>query len=115
MARELKIPAKGGGRRGRSGDVAHVGWSAGETDVLGAGYVLDEVHVVHVAVLLVHALAGRPLPLEVAPLRRAWQERRVASAVTHPKWERLSRESRNQPSAHVCLGFDFISFVFQFV
>lgn len=52
--------------------MAHVGLSAGETDVLGAGYVLDEVHVVHVAVLLVHALAGRPLPLEVAPLRRAW-------------------------------------------
>lgn len=97
--------------------MAHVCLSGGETDVLGAGYVLDEVHVVHVAVLLVHALAGRPLPLEVAPLRRAWlahggrQERRVALAVTHPKWERLSRNSRkgsHQPLAEVCLGWDFI-------
>lgn len=72
MARELKIPAKGGGRCGRSSDAASVRWSGGETDVLGAGYVLDEVYVVHVAVVLVHALAGCSLPLEVSPLRRAW-------------------------------------------
>lgn len=73
MARELKIPAKGGGWRGRSGDMAHVRLSGGETGVPGAGYVLDEVYVVHVAVLLVHALAGRSLPLEVSPLGRAWR------------------------------------------
>lgn len=71
MARELKIPAKGGGWRGRSGDLASARCSGGETDVLGTGYVLDEVYVVHVAVVLVHALAGRSLPLEVSPLRRA--------------------------------------------
>lgn len=51
--------------------MASVRWSGGVTDVLGAGYVLDEVYVVHVAVVLVHALAGRSLPLEVSPLRRA--------------------------------------------
>lgn len=73
MARELKIPAKGGGWRGRSGDMAHVRLSGGETGVPGAGYVLDEVYVVHVAVPLVHALAGRSLPLEVSPLGRAWR------------------------------------------
>lgn len=71
MARELKIPAKGGGWRGRSGDLASARRSGGETDVLGAGDVLDEVYVVHVAVVLVHALAGRSLPLEVSPLRGA--------------------------------------------
>lgn len=71
MARELKIPAKGGGWRGRSGGVAGVGRSGGEADVLGAGYVLDEVHAVRLAVVLVHALAGRSLALEVAPFRRA--------------------------------------------
>lgn len=66
MARELKIPAKGGGWCGWS-----VGRPRGETAVLGAGYVLDEVYAVHVAVVLVHALAGRSLSLEVSPLGRA--------------------------------------------
>lgn len=42
-------------------------------DVLGAGDVLDEVYVVRVVVVLVHALAGGPLPLELTPLRRAWK------------------------------------------
>lgn len=41
-------------------------------DVLGSGDVLDEVYVVCVAVLLVHALAGSSLALELPPLRRAW-------------------------------------------
>lgn len=72
MARELKIPAKGGGWCGRSGHTARIGLPGGETDVLGASYVLDEVYVVHVAVLLVHALTGRSLTLEVSPLRRPW-------------------------------------------
>lgn len=72
MARELKIPAKGGGRCGRSSDTASVRRSGRETDVLGAGYVLDEVYVVRVAVVLVHALTGCSLPLEVSPLWRAW-------------------------------------------
>lgn len=71
MARELKIPAKGGGRCGRRGDLASARWSAGESGVLGAGYVLDEVYAVHVTVVLVHALAGRSLPLEVSSLGRA--------------------------------------------
>lgn len=71
MARELKIPAKGGGWCGWHSDMASVGWSGGETGVLGAGDVLDEVYEGRVAVLLVHALAGRSLPLEVSPLWRA--------------------------------------------
>lgn len=41
-------------------------------EVLGAGDVLDEVHVVRVVVLLVHALTGGSLTLEMSPLRGAW-------------------------------------------
>lgn len=41
-------------------------------DVLGAGNVLDEVYVVHVVVILVHALTGGSLSLELSPLWRAW-------------------------------------------
>lgn len=41
-------------------------------DVLGASNVLDEVYVVRVIVVLVHALAGGPLALELSPLGRAW-------------------------------------------
>lgn len=40
-------------------------------DVLGAGDVLDEVYVVRVVVVLVHALAGGSLALELSPLWRA--------------------------------------------
>lgn len=39
-----------------------------EGDVVGVGDVLDDVGLVGVAVLLVHALAGRTLPLELAAL-----------------------------------------------
>ena len=73
MARELKIPAEGrwwwwcgGGRaeaRGRGVVVVHC--------VLGAGDVLDEVNVVSVVLLLVHALAGGSLTLKLPPLRGA--------------------------------------------
>lgn len=116
MARELKIPAKGGGWRGRSGDLASARCSGGETDVLGAGYVLDEVYVVHVAVVLLHALAGRSLPLEVSPLRRACLAH-MGGCVNLPKWEELSRHSGkdlHQPLTDVCLGFYFIYIIFQF-
>lgn len=41
-------------------------------DVLGAGDVLDEVYVVRVVVVLVHALAGGSLALELSPFWRAW-------------------------------------------
>lgn len=72
MARELKIPAEGGwwlGGRG-GGEEAGGGGGAGVVgDVLGAGDVLDEVHVVGVVILLVHALTGGALPLELPPLR----------------------------------------------
>lgn len=40
-------------------------------DVLGAGNVLDEVYVVRIVVVLVHALTGGSLALELSPLRRA--------------------------------------------
>lgn len=72
MARELKIPAEGGGWRGGGGEEAAGRLAGPEGHVPGAGYVLDEVDVVRVAVVLVHALAGRPLPLEMPSLRRAW-------------------------------------------
>lgn len=39
---------------------------------MGAGNVLDEVYVVRVVVILVHALTGCPLSLELSPLWRAW-------------------------------------------
>lgn len=39
-----------------------------EGDVVGVGDVLDDVGLVGVTVLLVHALAGRTLPLELAAL-----------------------------------------------
>lgn len=71
MARELKIPAEGGGWCGGGREEA-CGWLAGpEGDVPGAGDVLDEVYVVRVAVILVHAFAGRPLALELPSLWRA--------------------------------------------
>lgn len=47
------------------------GLAGPEGDVAGAGYVLDEVYVVRVAVILVHAFAGRSLPLELPSLWRA--------------------------------------------
>lgn len=101
MARELKIPAKGGGWCGRSGDLASARCSGGETDVLGAGYVLDEVYVVHVAVVLVHALASRSLPLEVSPLRRACLAHMGGGGVNFPKWEELSHHSGKDLQGHL--------------
>lgn len=72
MARELKIPAEGGGWcRGR-GEETRSGLAGAVGYVLGAGDVLDEVYVVCVIVILVHALAGRSLALELSSLWRAW-------------------------------------------
>lgn len=73
MARKLKIPAEGGGWWRGGGREEAAGRLAGpEGRVPSASYVLDEVDVVCVAVVLVHALAGRPLPLEMPSLWRAW-------------------------------------------
>lgn len=72
MARELKIPAEGGGWCGRSGEEVCSGLAGTVGDVLRAGDVLDEVYVVRVIVVLVHALTGSSLPLELSSLRRAW-------------------------------------------
>lgn len=72
MARELKIPAEGGGWCGGGGQEARGGLAAAPVGhVLHAGDVLDEVDVVRVVVVLVHALAGGSLPLELPPLGRA--------------------------------------------
>ena len=86
MARELKIPAEGGGWcRGRR-EEARGGLGAAVGDCLGAGDVLDEVYVVRVVVVLVQALTGGTLALELSPLWRAWlitnmwREKSVSSA-----------------------------------
>lgn len=72
MARELKIPAEGGGWWGRSCEEPCGRLARTVADVLGAGDVLDEVYAVRVVVVLVHALAGGSLPLELPPFWRAW-------------------------------------------
>lgn len=66
MARELKIPAEGRGWcswRSKHRPAGTVG------DVLAAGNVLDKVNMMCVIVVLVHALAGGPLTLELPSLR----------------------------------------------
>lgn len=78
MARELKIPAEGGWWRGGGGQEAGGGAAGAVRDVVRAGDVLDEVDVVGVVLLLVHALAGRPLTLELPPFGGPWRERRTA-------------------------------------
>lgn len=93
MARELKIPAEGGGWRRSRWEEACGGLTGTVGDVLGAGDVLDEIYVMRVVVLLVHALAGSSLALELSPLWRAWlvpdggKEQRVIS----DKWQQAGR------------------------
>lgn len=70
MARELKIPAEGGGWCGRSRKEPCGRLARTVADVLGAGDVLDEVYMVRV-IVLVHALAGGSLPLELPPFWRS--------------------------------------------
>lgn len=72
MARELKIPAEGGGWCRRRREEACGGLARAIGDVMGAGNVLDEVYMMCIVVILVHALTGGPLALEVSPLWRAW-------------------------------------------
>lgn len=72
MARKLKIPAEGGGRGGRRGEEPCSYLAGPVGDILGAGDVLYKVYVVCVVVVLVHAFAGGPLPLELPPLWGTW-------------------------------------------
>lgn len=72
MARKLKLPAEGGGWGGGGREEACGGPAGAVGDVLGAGDVLDEVYVVCIVIILVHALAGGALSLEISSLRRAW-------------------------------------------
>lgn len=71
MARELKIPAEGGGWCRRRRKEACGGLAGTIGDIMGAGNVLDEVYMMRIVVILVHALAGGPLALELSPLWRA--------------------------------------------
>ncbi len=67
-ARQLKIPAEGGWGCGRGGQKTWTRSCGAVGDILGASDVLDEVDVMAIMLLLVHALAGCTLPLELPPL-----------------------------------------------
>lgn len=91
MARELKIPAKGRGRRGRRREEAGAGLAWKEGGLLGVGDVLDEVDAVGFVVVVVHALAGGSLALKVPPLRGAWLTPHVKTrAVVRQRDERAA-------------------------
>lgn len=71
-ARQLKIPAEGGWGCGRRGQKAWTGPGGAVGNILGASDVLYEVDVMGVMLLLVHALAGCTLPLELPPFGGAF-------------------------------------------
>lgn len=72
-ARQLKIPAEGGWGCGRGGQKAWTGPGGAVGNILGASDVLYEVDVMGVMLLLVHALTGCTLPLELPPFGGAFR------------------------------------------
>lgn len=72
MSKELKIPAEGGRRVGGRGQEAGGGDVAAVGGVMPARDVLDDVSTMALVLLLVHALAGGALSLEVSPLGGPW-------------------------------------------
>lgn len=101
MARELKIPAEGGGWHGGGGEEAADRLAGPEGRVPCTSYVLDEVDVVSVTVVLVHALTGRPLPLEMSSLWRALIGRKERQH-THTDTHRGRRGYMSVDKGHCC-------------
>lgn len=93
-----EIPAESGGWAGGAGQKG-TGGREGHR-VACAGDVLDEVHVGGIPLLLLGALAGCPLPLEVVPLGGACAEE-GASACPSPSRPRAARSRLAQGCAEV--------------